>query len=296
MIEVVFSDSEKGAMKLAQNYNSNNMINSAVSIGFIGDKPSKFEREKLFEGKAMGGNIQDIVCIGFMLDIGDITGEIDGIGRKNVFENIWGRFGFDQEEKNRFFKSQREDIDKLLSAAESGTPMRIWRSNSPYSTCGFYYACNLLKDFDCRLSVVSLPKFIENDENKIEQTSSWAEIRPGKLYQFLPLEKIISDSEKMMYSNDWDIMVSENSSLRAMINARLLSVAEDFYDKFIIDKLPDEDFNFGKLIADVLTQYRLGIGDGFIASRIDEMVKNRKLIVVSDKDKSHPYQKILRKS
>ena len=43
MLEVVFSDSAKGAMRIAKNYNSKNMLSGA--IGYIGKKPGKKELE-----------------------------------------------------------------------------------------------------------------------------------------------------------------------------------------------------------------------------------------------------------
>ncbi|HHU17137.1 MAG TPA: hypothetical protein GXZ70_02765, partial [Clostridiales bacterium] len=72
MLEVLFSDSEKGSMQLA-----------------------------------VGGNSQDVVNIGFSLDIGDISGEIDGNERQNVFQKVWGRFDFDNKEQEQFFQNQR---------------------------------------------------------------------------------------------------------------------------------------------------------------------------------------------
>ena len=54
MLEVVFSDSEKGSMKVAKNYNEKAMIGGAVSYGYIGKKPTKVELKKHFEGKAVG--------------------------------------------------------------------------------------------------------------------------------------------------------------------------------------------------------------------------------------------------
>lgn len=75
-------------------------------------KPTKAESEKHFEEKAVGGNHQDIVNIGFLLDIGDISGEIDGNERQNVFRKVWGRFGFDNKEQEQF----------------SRINARIWRS------------------------------------------------------------------------------------------------------------------------------------------------------------------------
>ena len=47
MLEVLFSDSEKGSMKVAKNYNAKAMLGG--SIGYIGKKPTKAELEKHFD-------------------------------------------------------------------------------------------------------------------------------------------------------------------------------------------------------------------------------------------------------
>lgn len=124
MLEVVFSDSTKGAMKIAKNYNEKSMIGGA--IGYIGKKPSKSELKKRFEGKAIGGNSQEVVYIGFSLDVGDISDQIDGCERKNVFQKVWGCVDFDERETESFFHMQREDLEKLVTTATQGTPIRIW--------------------------------------------------------------------------------------------------------------------------------------------------------------------------
>ena len=166
MLEVVFSDSEKGSMKVAKNYNAKTMLGGAIS--YVGKKPTKAELGN-FEGQAIGGNSQDVVNIGFSLDIGDISGEIDGHERQNIFRKLWGRFEVDNKEQERFFRNQRKDMEKLLSAAKDGIPIRIWKSNTPYSACGFHFVCHLLKNIDCDIRVVSLPEYKPISENEIAQ-------------------------------------------------------------------------------------------------------------------------------
>ena len=102
MLEVVFSDSEKGSMIVAKNYNAKTMVGGA--IGYIGKKPTKAELEKHFEGQAVGGNSQDVVNIGFFLDIGDISGEIDGIERQKIFRKYGEDLILTKRSKNSFSK------------------------------------------------------------------------------------------------------------------------------------------------------------------------------------------------
>jgi hypothetical protein len=219
MIEVLFSDSEKGSMKVAKNYNSKIMHRGAVS--YIGKKPTKAELEKRFEGKAVGGNSHDVVNIGFLLDIGDISGTIDGNERQNIFRKVWGRFDFDNKEQEQFFQNQRKDMEKLLSAAKDGIPIRVWKSNAPYSACGFHFVCNLLRNIDCNISVVSLPKYNPISEKEIVEYSHWGEVDAGKFYQFLPLEKQLTHIEKRVVSDHWHGLMVENAPLRALLNGKL---------------------------------------------------------------------------
>lgn len=293
MLEVLFSDSEKGSMKIAKNYNIKNMLSGAVS--YIGKKPTKGELEKHFEGKAVKGNPQDVVNIGFSLDIGDISGAIDGNERQNVFRKLWERFDFDNKEQEQFFQNQRKDIEKLLSAAKDGKPIRIWKSNAPYSACGFHFVCNLLRSIDCNISVVSLPEYNPISENEIVEYSHWGEVDAGKFYQFLPLEKQLTQIEKRIVSDHWHDLMVENASLRAILNGKLTSVPKSFYDFIITKNLPDNDFIMSRFIGKLLGEYSLGISDSWYAFRIDKMIEENKLIVIENKDPSHPYGKVLRK-
>lgn len=293
MLEVVFSDSTKGAMKMAKNYDEKRMIGGVP--GYIGKKPSRAELTKHFEGQAIGGNSQDVVYIGFTLDIGDISGEFDGIERQSIFQNIWSRFNFDDNKQEQFFLNQRKDMEKLLSDATNGTSIRVWKSNTPFSSCGFYFICNVLKNIDCKISVVSLPEYKQVSENKTVTYSNWGQIAAGKFYQFLPLERQLSQTEKIMFSNHWCNLVRENAPLRAVVNGKLISVPEEFYDYIIMKNIPDDNFLMSRLIGQIMGNYDLGVSDSWYALRIDKMIEDNKLIIVENNERVHPYEKILKK-
>ena len=74
----------------------------------------------------------------------------------------------------------------------------------------------------------------------------------------------------------------ENSSLRAVLNGRVHSVSEDIYDKYIWDEidLAEEEFIQATVIGNVLGKYQLGIGDAFIALRMDKFIESEILQVV----------------
>lgn len=293
MLEVVFSDSAKGAMKVAKNYNKKNMLGGA--IGYIGKKPSKNELEKKFEGEAIGGSSKDVVCIGFNLDIGDIASGINSEERKNEFIKVFGSLNFEDNEIEQFFNSQREDFEKLLITAKNGEHIRIWKSNTPFSACAFAFLCDTLLNIECKINIISLPEYWQTSDNTIQSYVDWTEISPGQLYRFLPFERKMTNIEKRLQSNLWNELKAENAPLRALVNGKLISVPEDFYDHIIIKNIPDQEFVMARLIGTILGKYPLGVGDGWYALRIKKMIAENKLEIVADNDSSHPYGKILRK-
>lgn len=294
MLEVVFSDSAKGSMKAAKNYNNKNTLGG--TIGYIGGKPPKSELEKRYEGKALGGSTGDVVCIGLNFDIGDITGAVDSVERKREFTRVFGSVQFTVSEIEQFFAAQREDCERLLIAAQAGEAIRVWISKAPFSACAFAFLCDALRNIDCNISTVSLPEYWISSENTLQSCTDWAELLPGQLYSFLSLERKLESPEKDRQSSLWNGLKSENAPLRALINGRLMSVPEDFYDHIIIKSIPDREFIMAQLIGTILGNHPLGVGDGWYSLRINRMIAENRLEIVSDRDASHPYGKLLRKT
>lgn len=264
MFEVVFSDSTKGSMTIA--------------------KKGENSRPK-----------EVISYIGFYLDIGDISGDIDGIERREVFRNILGYADFDEQESKQFFQMQCEDVEKLLSAAKKGVPIRVWKSNTPFSTCGFAFVCYILRNIDCKVSLVSLPEYVVKPNKTLVSYTSWNEVHPEEFHSFLSYEKELSNIERRVQVNLWNNLKIENSPLRAIVNGKLISVPENFYDHILINNIPEGEFVMSWLIGNVLGNYQLGVGDGWFALRINKIIENNILEVVSDKNISHPYEKILKR-
>lgn len=61
----------------------------------------------------------------------------------------------------------------------------------------------------------------------------------------------------------------ENAPLREVLNGLLVSAPENLYDSYILREIQVEGIEFkeGKVIANILGKYRLGISDGWIALR-----------------------------
>lgn len=302
MLEVVFSDSVKASMRMAKNYDEKQMAQEVIgfvsSDGALTPEQEEEARRRWLEqckGEAIGGNRDDVVYTGFMLDMGDINGDIDGKNRRDVFTRMWGRYSMSSEEEEQFFSDQHKDYDKLMAATKSGKGIRIWKSNAPYALCAFHYVCYLLREIDCPLHVISLPSIQQRGENEAAFYHDWGEIFASQFYSFLPLEKSVSTLEKRIYADRWYELMQENGQLRASVSGRLVTVAEDFYDPFILQYIPQGNFHMARLIGELLGRLGLGIGDYWYAYRIEEMIRKGMLAVIEEPPSDHPYSKTLRR-
>lgn len=255
MLNVVFSDSQKGSLLQAQ--------------------------------------LGDVVQIGFYLDIGDIRKGMDSNERQKVFDKIWGDENFQACEKEQFFAMQRADHEKLMMAVHKSEPIRIWISDEPSILCGFYYVCHMLSFYPCDIHTIALPNFWWTKSQMLVSYSGWEEIRPSEWKDFLVLEKPMVDLEISFFAQQWEKLKQENAPLRANINGILQSVPLDFYDVFIKRNIPDQEFPMAWLIGTVMGKEQLRISYGFIKHRIQTMIEDGKLILVEGNQKDS-YTSILR--
>ncbi|HHY29066.1 MAG TPA: DUF1835 domain-containing protein [Desulfitobacterium dehalogenans] len=283
MINLCFSDSEKGALKDAQQYN-----NGSRAFGYIGACPSKEFLKNHFEGKALGGSSKDVIGVLFQLDIGEIAKKATDETRKTLLYRILkSPFENDEREQNeleKYWNSCIEDLNRLVECAKNGEHIRIWYSDAPYSVCGLHFVMSQIQEFDCKITGIKLPSFMENEDGSVTQYSSWSEVMPGKFYEFLPIEREIPKTLCKVMTQKWRELQSENSYLRAVVNGKLTSVSDDFYDYFIRKSIPDDEFMMARLIGEVLGKYQLAIGDWWLAERIQTMIANDEIKVVKKGD------------
>lgn len=287
MIEILFGDSEAASMKVAKS--SNTKI-----IG--GKNNAAFGVENLhLDGKKMEwitGNSSEVICLDFMLDIGDIDIPIVSQYRQDLIISMHSQNGWDSnpevmEELRMTGKKYINELNRLEEFLKKGEPLRIWYSRSPYSLCGLYYVCNLLRNYSNDTFVVKLPEYVQTAKDTITEYSNWGEVSEEEFSQFLIYEKKLLVSDIRLYGDKWVELVKDNSPLRAEINGKLVSVPEDFYDFLIRKRLSVKPIKEARIIGDILGFYPIGIGDWWYASRIEQMIKAGNVRVVEDSERKY---------
>ena len=110
MIEILFGESEGGAMKLAKNYQQPDYEDGPTA--WLGEKPDKATFEDMFAGEAVGGTSAEVIILPFMLDIGSLREPLDGTYRKKIILEQYGVYWNEDE------KEEREELEQAVETYE----------------------------------------------------------------------------------------------------------------------------------------------------------------------------------
>ncbi len=314
MIDIVFSDSACGSLKVAQHYGKGKY--QGGSIGIIGNHDATKEEVETARREAeekarlawesatpMGGKTSDIYGFNLMLSVGDISENQPGTKRKLTLENLYSVYPNDEgrQATEEILKRANENLKTIRESTATGEALRIWYSNQPDEMCGLYWFMSQLNQWkvdDVRVSIVKLPEWEANEKGNIVRKNSWAEVAPEEWQHCLALQKTVLPLFIQSCASHWQELQAESAPLRAVLNGQLVSTSEKLYDDFILREIAVEgnEFHEAMIIGRVLGKYQLGIGDSWVALRIEEMIHAGKFEAVNASEKDMPiYHRVLKK-
>lgn len=268
-MEVVFSDSAKAGLTWA----ARRKMHSTMKIG-------------------------SVAGLSFLLDVGDISGEVIGEARTQAIWNLYGS-AFDSREDapfRNFIRGIAYDLKRVCDAAKRGEAIRIWHSDAPQDACGLRHLLWEIRDCECPVCEVVLPRRAVRADGAVVQQASWACVEPEEFCRYLTQAREIPSPMRNALAQEWRAMVSENAPLRACVNGVLVGVEEDFYDVFLRRCLPEGEFQMAQWIGATLGRYELGVGDGWYAGRIRRMIDCGEIEAVRPGEADYPYSAWLRKT
>ena len=74
-------------------------------------------------------------------------------------------------------------------------------------------------------------------------------------------------------NNEWNEVKCQNTSIRAVVNGRLSSVPEDFYDYLIRSYIPVSEFKLARIIGEIIGRNLIGVSDWWL--KIINMIMKR---------------------
>lgn len=318
MIEIVFSDSACGGLKIAQHYGNGKYQGGCIGVCVIGSdgreatkreiKAAQREAEekaRLSWEKAipMGGNTADIYGFNLALSVGDISENQPGIKRLQTLEHLYSVYPNDEgnQAAQEMLKKANKDLETLQERVAAGESIRIWYSNQPDEMCGLYWFLWQLDHWETQGSqvyLVKLPEWEVDENGNILRRVSWGEVAAWEWHRYLALQKSAPPEFCKSCASHWMELRKENTPLRVMLNGQLVSAPETIYDDFILREIAEEDEEFQEamIVGQVLGKYQLGIGDYWVALRIEEMIRAGKLEPVTESAEDSPrYHRRLKK-
>lgn len=319
MLEVVFSDSVAGAMLAAIGHQ--HIVGGATAV-IIADvdggqdaaipqaEIEKFqreteERERRGWGNAVPfeGNRENIINLPLALSIGRISETGIGSEREEALSLLMGAFpDMASQVVGELLNTARKSYDVLLKQVQNGEAIRVWVSREPDAMCGLYWLMGQLRPIGLEkldVTVVKLPEWGKRSDGCIVQYTGWGEVESYRFGEMaLSGEKLPANLLRNL-AGRWEELRQGNSTLRAVLNGKLDSVPESLYDTFILRELEkqENEFKEARLVGQVLGKYRLGIGDAWIALRIEQFIKDGLLRPITAPEPDAPiYHRILQKS
>ena len=123
MVEILFGESSAGSMKAAK----------CENVEYKNGQPPWIQ-----------GSSDEVICLGFMLDMGYIGEAVDSQYRKDFIYSMYAQNQWEQDEEyenelKKLGNVYAGELARLIRFLEGGEPVRIWYSDAPYSRCGFYH-------------------------------------------------------------------------------------------------------------------------------------------------------------
>ena len=246
MVEIVFSESACGSLKIAQTYGRGKYRGSAISV-FIrhenGSVPSSNEmKEAQLQAQEqeciawenaipLGGKSSDVYCFDMALSVGDISDNEIGEQRKNVLKkmlSVWFVEDLDYQVEEKIQKI-KTTLSSVIERYVAGEEVRIWYSYNPDELCGMYWLMKQLRPLNCQTTIylVKLPTWEYGKENAMTSKISWGEVSPGEWGNYITLQEKAEPVFLSACAMKWNQLQNENAPLRAMLNGKLQSVSED---------------------------------------------------------------------
>ncbi|MCI9142395.1 MAG: DUF1835 domain-containing protein [Lachnospiraceae bacterium] len=294
MIEILFHEGEAAAMKVAKSMATKHTISiktvngsdGPTSVWSVGKK--KLTKKEF--SRWLPGTSEEVVCLGLMLDIGDIKEPLDNQCRidriYSLYSQARGTAAYTDTDFRRIADESANEMARLKEYLEKGEAIRIWFSDAPYSRCGFYSLCAMLQKYENEIHTIKLPEYSVRT-NSIVMHKDWGEVAAEEFAAFLPCEKKLSKEEIRMYAIWWRELVEDNSPLRAMVSGRLVGVREDFYDFAIWKKLTKEPVKEARLIGNILGNYPISVSDWWYAARIEHFIGQGKIKIAEDSEDAY---------
>lgn len=315
MLQLVFSDSACGSLKVAYGYGIGKYPGGATAVFYSNAdgspvSPAELEaarqeaerrmRSEWENAVPMEGSPRDAFTLSQGLSFGDISEEFPGPLRLGALKLLFGAYPEGDEAATDLFDTFHANWTAVLARLRQGECARIWYSDNPDELCGFFWLLTRLRAEGIPASQLVTVKIPAEEVcgNETRRHLSCGDLSPGEWGRFLVSEQPVSETQMADCAACWTKLRQENTILRIVRDGRPISTSEDHYDRWILQEIEsaEPEFMEARVIGNVLGRYRLGIGDTFVHRRIEQFIRDGLLEPITEAPQDGPaYHRRLRK-
>lgn len=211
-----------------------------------------------------------VACIGYALDIGDISENNLIFGRPKEFFRL-EFLKYDDRQLETIFREQTKDAELVLKTIKTGGDIRIWRSLEPHNICAFAFLCDIMYGYNINVYCIDLPS----------EYPSWSLLETKRYSDMLSKTYLLNRDEIKEYRNRWRELKKENAPLRAIVNGKITSVSEGFYDFVINKNFSSKECSIGEALGNIARVNNLRVSLNWLFARMKMMIEVGKIEIVS---------------
>lgn len=221
------------------------------------------------------------------LDMGQIDCDYDAEYRKNLYNEIYAatnpELNQPGEGMDEFFEKNAENLKGLLLLASKGTKLRIWIDHNPEGMCEFVHLCSELVKLKSvgEIYVLEHPSYVPK-KDYAQFVHGWGILTKKEMEIASANTRFLSKIELIEYANEWERVKQENTLLRTIINGKIISVDEDFYDTFILRYIKEEPISIGHLVGDYIEDTCFKVTSQYAFWRVNVLIEKGVLEVVKE--------------
>lgn len=310
MTDIVFDPSAEGSLRMALSHRGGAPRRMGVGVCLSGEgEPTAEElreaqrraeeevRREWAQAVPLEGSPGDVFSFGLGLSMGDISRPEPAFRREMLSVLLAASWPEGAEERAAELTEQGErNLRAVLDRAQRGDTLRIWYSQQPDELCGLCWLMEQLGEAGT-VTLVALPPWTCRGDQLV-CCQGWGEVSPARWGRYASGGVSAQPVLRRALGARWRELRAENGPLRAVVNGRLHTMPAELYDPFLRRELAEleEVFSEGELIGRVLGRHQLKISDGWLALRVEELIRAGELIPLEEAPPEGPaYRRKLKK-
>ena len=210
---------------------------------------------------------RDVITLEVYLDVGDLTDGVFSEKRKKaaagLFKDQWlGKRSFVDK---RHWDATINSLEAIRTRAANGEHIRIWYGLDADSYASFLWLISELQDCDANISAIAFSDLAYELE---PCCYNWVRTDWDDLLLFAQLDHTVTRTQQANISLRWKEICTSKLPLRIVLNGHVVSVNEDFYDRMILDCLPDKPFSPGYVMKVMMESIHTDLPYYFINRRM----------------------------